>query len=1640
MLSVNELHGKVLPYNDVNKIPNRNAFLDQNDYKEVDAKIAGKKELLFMPNDLEEMHLQDMEYKKSKYKIVLFGVLTDGRRATVVINGVYPYFEVPIPDNDENKAVGLYDTLKTMKYACPTSYELFKSREFEYQRDEILFVRFYFNKLKLRREAINYVRSKSYKTTNDDLSCYYRIVCRNRLTTFSSWVSIANYKVRIYKNIRGTVFSVNIGDYKKYEGDIMEDPKLSKDKLMTMCWDIETYSPDGRLPIPEIKEHRMFMIGLTFQWYHASNQLLRVCLVDHPCDPRPNYLTIVCENEKKLIKTFGKMIYKMKPEINLDFNGGDYDWPWLIKRAKSYPNTLSFLAECFDSTVHWNGYDDNNVFSYNFKHEKVKLEADTYADGYTLTFPGYINIDVRTMFRQLYPTAEKSSLNYFLKINNLMGKNDMPYQELFRAYRELNKLMEDPNLKSHYKNPLVSDVYKIKQELSAIWDEEIANVVAVYLPKTEQARLFDKMAEVADYCVVDSQRCHELMKKRSVIMDKREVANMSYTSVFDSFYRANGMKVRNLGIARGQQLNRRFSNISKTDCEEGKYPGAYVFPPIKGLVSPKLTIEERARLSKHSAQYKEWADVDEDTLCKYMNIIDEYGACPSDEDINKLQRVYALRKCFVDFLKEKIGRPITGLDFSSLYPSLMMAYNLSPECIITDKQQAKRAHAEGEDLHPIKFLFNGRVIKGWAVRHKNQIDPTKKNCKFGLFPMLLKELFDQRKDLKKILHKYEEQKEKLDALPEEELEARREKYEDVCFKFNYINSKQKALKLFMNTFYGESGNKRSPFFILQLAGAITTAGQKNIKMAQKYVEEKGCKTYYGDSVSGDTPLLLRDTDKKLLIKTIDDLTNNWHAYDQFKAGEPDRIHKQQGYTDLQIWSEGDWHDIKRVIRHKTNKKMFRVSTGIGCIDTTEDHSLLTDKREIIKPTELRKTTKLLHSFPLEYKAHVNDITPERAHFLGQTGAMWMEILNSCDDVRRAFYDGFSDNGERKTHTFATKIGAQFMYCLMVSIDIPVIVHEDDLFSLTVGYVKNPTAVKKVRQLSDATQENFVYDIETSKGSFLGGVGSLNVKNTDSIYISMPEKYFAEIDHAYYMGNMSKKDYCTKLVDITFEVIKPLNKEVNDMLKENNGTSFLKMAYEEALYPVAFLAKKKYYGIPHISIPNFKPKKLFIRGLEVKKRGVSELLRKVCMGIMWTSVDLNNTKTLMELVHDKIDFIYASKWDRADFIKTDVYKPTKQNVKVHVFVERMKARNITIKPYERFRYIVVKKNPYKYDLRGRKSKLSMGERMELAANYKEEIDLDYYMQGGVNGQLARLITYSDLFLHTPEDDSEEELKKSEAKIYANAYKYIENYCSKYYSNYNSKGKIYQKIFRMSNAVVVDQIRRYCSKDTAAVLNSDYVKNTTDEFIVWLEEKAEKAALKSLKNFGKTYVDNATAKLSKKDKAAAIKKMQNTYFAYDNSLSKMREQQFRDRKVALRRQISDGMYSIKKVMNFHTNTVEMLSAEIKKRLNIDAKYNGENEEVPEFDDISGDLDEDELRKMSINKLSDVLQSDEMITSLNKLQYVYVNLVCNYDFIHKTRMIVDYLRKYRNSSNNVVFRPASFDVEAFKKETLKSLLEDK
>ncbi len=167
---------------------------------------------------------------------------------------------------------------------------------------------------------------------------------------------------------------------------------------------------------------------------------------------------------------------------------------------------------------------------------------------------------------------------------------------------------------------------------------------------------------------------------------------------------------------------------------------------------------------------------------------------------------------------------------------------------------------------------------------------------------------------------------------------------------------------------------------------------------------------YGDSVVSDTPVLLRDKNtKQVYIKTIDSISDNWKEYPEFKLLDNSvRLDKSFATTHLQIYSDKGWTDIKKIIRHKTNKKIYRVLTHTGCVDVTEDHSLMTEYFEKIKPTEIKLGDCLAHSFPSEFTENEKTIVKMKKE-ISET-----KICKKCNSEKdvNEFYKKITENDGR----------------------------------------------------------------------------------------------------------------------------------------------------------------------------------------------------------------------------------------------------------------------------------------------------------------------------------------------------------------------------------------------------------------------------------------------------------------------------------------------------------------------------------------------------------------------------------------------------------------------------------------------------
>ena len=208
------------------------------------------------------------------------------------------------------------------------------------------------------------------------------------------------------------------------------------------------------------------------------------------------------------------------------------------------------------------------------------------------------------------------------------------------------------------------------------------------------------------------------------------------------------------------------------------------------------------------------------------------------------------------------------------------------------------------------------------------------------------------------------------------------------FMKNVFNQRQASIKIVANSLYGQCGARTSAFYDIDIAASTTATGRKLLIYAKRVIEEvygdaicdtkygkvkTNAEYIYGDSVTPDTPLLLKNKKTGLIeFKQIDDLSNDkWKSYEGFKVHESNRREKQQNVVkDYQIFTSKGWSDITRVIRHKTRKKIYRVTTHTGMVDVTEDHSLLDENSKIVKPTDIKVGMKLLHNYPSFEKKNI----------------------------------------------------------------------------------------------------------------------------------------------------------------------------------------------------------------------------------------------------------------------------------------------------------------------------------------------------------------------------------------------------------------------------------------------------------------------------------------------------------------------------------------------------------------------------------------------------------------------------------------------------------------------------------------------
>ena len=349
----------------------------------------------------------------------------------------------------------------------------------------------------------------------------------------------------------------------------------------------------------------------------------------------------------------------------------------------------------------------------------------------------------------------------------------------------------------------------------------------------------DRMV-VAKYCIQDCVLLIRLLKKLEVVSNNIGMSNVSLIPFSYIFLRGQGIKIFSLVVNECAENNFVLPTLEKVEISEDE---------IELNVSDRQKIISNNNFDNIRGENPE--DIEETTYKsdnKLKNRKNTIIKPTENNDIFQLKSDFNVIKMTEDSFEGAIVlvpkpniyfEPITVLDFSSLYPSEMIASDLSHDRIVEDacwlgEEGKKRLDILGHgviDRTYDNFAWIDPINKNKGKRK----DGTKtvrfvqmRNGDKGLIPKILMKLLGARKATKK-----------------------RMKAEKDQFKYTILDGLQLAYKLTANSLYGQIGAATSKIFKKEIAASTTAGGRINIYKAKDYClkNNPGCDVVYGDTDS-----------------------------------------------------------------------------------------------------------------------------------------------------------------------------------------------------------------------------------------------------------------------------------------------------------------------------------------------------------------------------------------------------------------------------------------------------------------------------------------------------------------------------------------------------------------------------------------------------------------------------------------------------------------------------------------------------------------------------------------------------------------------------------------------------------------------
>jgi DNA polymerase elongation subunit (family B) len=352
-----------------------------------------------------------------------------------------------------------------------------------------------------------------------------------------------------------------------------------------------------------------------------------------------------------------------------------------------------------------------------------------------------------------------------------------------------------------------------------------------------------------------------------------------------------------------------------------------------------------------------------------------------------------------------VKEPQTGLhkwvasfDLNSLYPHLMMQYNISPETLIEPQnytQEMRDVLSQGITVDKLlKSQIDTSNLKGATLTPNGQFFRTDFQ---GFLPKMMEEMYQDRKKFKKfMLAAQQEYQNETDAEKKKELEKKIAKYNNI----------QLAKKVSLNSAYGALGSQYFRFYDLRMALAVTLAGQLSIRWIENKLNEylnKLLKTEEDYVIASDTDSIylnlasLVDSvfrsgseDHAKVISFMDKVCEDkiQPYIDKSYQELADYVHAYQQKMEMKreaLASRGLWTAKKRYVLNVYNNEGVQYKEpkmkvmGLEMVKSSTPAIIRERMKETIKLI-ITGTESELHDYIEDFRNHFNSLPAEEVSF------------------------------------------------------------------------------------------------------------------------------------------------------------------------------------------------------------------------------------------------------------------------------------------------------------------------------------------------------------------------------------------------------------------------------------------------------------------------------------------------------------------------------------------------------------------------------------------------------------------------------------------------------------------------------------